>query len=237
MSGQLLQTLLNQEFGRRLVCDGVVGPKTLADLDKLNPGEYNLLELMLSMKGVNMAATLTGDRNFRIPKYNYLTAQKCNELVEKACKLVGFSSDYAPVFQDFLRMEATQREENGVPCYYVLSRSPAGARGLMQMQLGAWIDARKVALDLDKPLDIGEYEQNVYFPGNNIVGGLAYALIGVKLLREAGMPVNRETLYLCHNQGPYIWERDKYGKFRGPKAKYLVGQSREARMLAKKYFG
>ena len=237
MPSKLLQTLLNQEFGSSLVCDGVVGPKTLAALDVLNRAQYDLLEVMLSMKGVDMAAALTGDKSFRVPDYTHLTIQDCNELVEKACKLVGFSDDIAPVFQDFLRMEATQREVNGVPCYYVLSRSEAGARGLMQMQTGAWVDARKTMLAKDESLDIGEYEANVYFPGRNIVAGLAYAMIGVKLLRAAGMPVNRETLYLCHNQGPYIWERDKYGKFKGPKAKNLVKQSREAKALAKKYFG
>ena len=237
MSGQLLQILLNQEFGCNLACDGVIGPKTLACLGQLDPAEYNLLEMMLSMKGVDMAAALVGDKNFRIPDYNYLTVAKCDNLIVRACKLVGISAGLAPVFQDFLRMEATQREENGVPCYYVLSRSSAGARGLMQMQTGAWTDARRVALALDEPVDIGEYKLNVYFPGNNIVAGLAYAMIGIKLLKEAGMPVNRETLYLCHNQGPYIWTRDEYGRFKGPTAKNLVGQSREAKMLARKYFG
>lgn len=106
MSGRLLQTLLNQEFGYSLVVDGQVGAETLASVDALSFADRGWLEFLLSMQGVDMAKALIRDRGFKVPGYTHLKVTDCNNLVAKACKLVGISQNLAPIFQDFLRMEA-----------------------------------------------------------------------------------------------------------------------------------
>lgn len=220
-----LQTCLN-EFGFRLKPDGILGVKSLTAWQKLTSFEREYVDLTLEKEYGMRSRTVVGERGYAIPDYVYLSKSVCDEMVTRACALLKVSN-MAEIFQDFLRLEAARVTINGEEHYNVLSRN-GRHRGLMQFGEGAWTDARRTAKRVNAKLDIGSYKENVYFPANNIIAGIAYALNNVDIITGYGVEVNGETLYVSHNQGPHIWvkpERIKRGN-----------QSAEVREMLERHF-
>lgn len=210
-----------------LVVDGIIGGKTRRAWDSLLDIEKTNLDSLLEQEHGMKARSVVGERGFGAPNYTYLKKTDCDSIIARACKLMGMP-EFTEVFKEFVRLEAVPVRINGELCYDVFSRN-GRHRGLMQFSEAAWADARRVALSKSKTLDIGTYRDWVYFPANNIVAGIAYSIVSIRSLIKNGVEVNGETLYLSHNQGPYIWE--DAGKLK------IKGQSAEAKLLIEKYFG
>lgn len=225
--GVALQKAINA-FGGTLVVDGKPGSATIDALNALDRLDRLMLDNML-IKEIGMGArnAVVGERGYTVPPYNYLRKQDCDVLLVKACRLLGVSQ-LAETFKDFLYMEAGQRIVRGEVYYNVLSRN-GRSRGLSQFQPPAWSDARKKALEINPDLDIGSYEEGVYLPANNLVACVAYTLGNIEIMQDRypEVPINGETLYLSHNQGPHFW--------RTLKGINISGQSRTARPLIAKY--
>lgn len=210
-----------------LVVDGIIGDKTrrawesLLDVEKIN------LDSLLEQEHGMKARSVVGEPGFGAPDIAHLKKTVCDVIVERACKLMGMT-EFTEVFKEFVRLEATPVRIEGELCYKVFSRN-GRHRGLMQFSQPAWNDARKVALSRSKALDIGPYREWVYFPANNIIAGIAYSIVSIRSLVKNGVDVNGETLYLSHNQGPYIWEDASKLK--------IERQSAEVKLLIEKYFG
>ena len=225
----VLQSKL-KKFAPDIAVDGLVGMQTRAALAELSIADRVWLDFELEQETGMASKAIIGERGFKTPDYQYLKKSECDSLIGRACRALGVEQ-YAAVYCDFMYREAGKRRAGGEIYYDVLSRSGnsrGSARGLTQFQPAAWIDARAKALSMNSKYDIGEYEEGVYFPANNIVACIAYSQLAIKLMVETyNIPVNGETMYLAHNQGPHFW-------------KTMVptnqsGQSAEARALIKKY--
>lgn len=225
----LLQTKL-QELGQETAIDGVVGSQTLGSLASLSLVDRIWLDFELEQEIGMASKAIVGERGFLIPDYQFLKKSDCDAYIARACRAMGVEQ-YAAVYCDFMYREAGKRRIGGEICYNVLSRSgnsSQAARGLTQFQPPAWEDARPIALQMNSKCDIRGYKEGVYFPANNIVACIAYSQLAIKLMVETyNIPVNGETMYLAHNQGPHFW--------RTMKPKNFSGQSKEARMLITKY--
>lgn len=220
-----LQRSLN-EFGFGLTVDGVLGRKSLYAWQELTQFERDYIDSTLEKEFGMRSRTVVGERGFAIPDYVYLSKSVCDKMVTRACALLRVS-DMSDIFMEFLRLEAARVTISGEEHYNVLSRN-GRHRGLMQFYEGAWEDARRTAKRVNAKLDIGSYRDNVYFPANNIIAGIAYALQNIDILAGYGVEVNGETLYISHNQGPHIW-----GKPEKLKSK---NQSPEVREIIARYF-
>lgn len=225
--GFTLQRAMIDQCRCDIIADGIVGHKTRLAWDSLLDVEKFNLDLMLEQEHGMKARSVIGERGFGAPNFSYLKQTDCDQIIERACKLMGMP-EYTEVFEEFVRLEAIPVRIGGNICYNVFSRN-GRHRGLMQFSEGAWKDARRVALAVSRTLDIGEYRDWVYYPANNIIAGIAYSIVSIKSLLKNGVDVNGETLYLSHNQGPYIWEDASRLK--------IKGQSAEVRQLIDKYFG
>lgn len=210
-----------------LIVDGVVGDKTRRAWHSLLDVEKTNLDSLLEQEHGMKARSVVGERGFGAPNFVYLKKTDCDEIIARACKLMGMP-EFTEVFKEFVRLEAIPVRIGGELCYNVFSRN-GQHRGLMQFSQAAWTDARRVALSKSKTLDIGAYRDWVYYPANNIIAGIAYSIVSIRSLIKNGVEVNGETLYLSHNQGPYIWEDASKLK--------IKGQSAEAKLLIEKYFG
>lgn len=223
--GAGLQAALN-EFGFNLKPDGIIGLKSIAAWQSLTSFELEYVDSTLEKEFGMRSRDVVGERGFAIPDYVYLSKAVCDKMVERACVLLKMR-DYSDVFKEFLRLEAAKAVIDGEVHYNVLSRN-GRHRGLMQFFDGSWEDARRMAKRVNAKLDIGSYRDNVYFPANSIIAGIAYAIQNVEILAGYGVEVNGETLYVSHNQGPHIWgkpERLKRGN-----------QSPEVKEILEKYF-
>lgn len=225
--GFTLQRLLVEHCQCDLVADGIVGKKTLLAWNSLLDLEKDFLDQLLEQEHGMKARSVAGERGFGAPNFVYLKETDCDQIIERACKLMSMS-EFAEVFKEFIRLEAVPVRIQGELCYNVFSRN-GQHRGLMQFSPAAWEDARRVARSVSSSLDIGAYRDWVYFPANNIIAGIAYSRVSIKSLIKNNIEVNGETLYISHNQGPYIWEDASKLKLRG--------QSAEARAMVAKYLG
>lgn len=225
----LLQTKL-KKFDPEMAIDGNVGGQTLGALASLSLVDRIWLDFELEQEIGMASKAIVGERGFKTPEYQYLRKSDCDSLIKRACRALGVEQ-YAAVYCDFMYREAGKRRIGGEICYNVLSRSgnsANSARGLNQFQPPAWVDARSKALQMNSKYDIGDYKEGVYFPANNIIACIAYSQLAIKLMVETyNIPVNGETMYLAHNQGPYFWEDFSTTNF--------SGQSKEAQLLITKY--
>lgn len=220
-----LQAALNQ-LGLKLVVDGVVGMETRKAWQMISAFERDFIDDSLIEEYGMRSRDVIGERGYAVPDYVYLSKSVCDKMVERACKLLRMS-EYSEVFKEFLRLEAARVTIGGETHYNVLSRN-GRHRGLMQFYDGAWEDARRTAKRVNAKLDIGNYRENVYFPANSIIAGIAYALQNIDIMAGYGIEVSGETLYVSHNQGPHIW---KY-----PEKLKRANQSAEVQEVIERYF-
>ena len=225
----VLQTKL-KKLGQDLAVDGDAGMMTYSCLANLSIVDRVWLDFELEQEIGMASRAIIGERGFRVPEYQFLRKSDCDALIYRACRALGVEQ-YAAVYCDFMYREAGKRRIGGEICYNVLSRSgnsPGSARGLNQFQPAAWKDARAEALAMNSKYDIGEYKEGVYFPANNIIACIAYSQLAINLMVETyNIPVNGETMYLAHNQGPHFWKTFRTTNY--------GGQSPEARSLIDKY--
>lgn len=226
MSVRALQEELNDLFGSRLVVDGVLGSKTLLAYDTLTRSDRVILEIELLARGVDLMATVFTDKDgFRHPGYLFLRRSDLEKLVSRALDVID-QEDLEDIIMGFIDLEASSIVRGGDRLYRVTSKND-NARGLMQFYSAAWSDARAEILRVNADVDIGEYKDNVYFPANNILAGVGYALMAIRTLKRKEIEVNAETLYLTHNQGPGFWQSLSPINF--------DGQSRKVQALIRKY--
>lgn len=173
-----------------------------------------------------MAKTIfTDGQGFRHPGYIYLRRSDIEMLVSRACDLVD-RPDLVGTILGFIDLEAASTMRGGERLYQVTSKN-GSSRGLLQFQESAWSDAKAKVAELNDDVDIGDYKLNVYFPANNILAGVGYTVIAAEIMSKKGVPVNAETLFVSHNQGPYFWNTLEATNFKG--------QSPAARRLILKY--
>lgn len=205
---RVAQTLL-RAVDPKLELDGFWGPRTDA--------AYSAAPESLK---ASVRSHFAADRKVMPTTGRWIPASEANSMVESAAQRLALS-EYANAFKTFLQREARRKTIDGVDSYDVNSRN-GRSTGLMQMQPGAWFDAKK-RVDPSLP----DFAEGVYDPATNIRAGIAYAKLNIPSIQKSGWPVNGDTLYLAHNQGA--------GYFRGNHVTAFDGQSREVQNLIRRY--
>lgn len=168
---------------------------------------------------------LNGGGGFTLPDLLFMPKDQVERLALELCSLNG-REDMAPIMNYFTAHEAEIATVNGEIFYNCLSTN-GSSRGLTQFQPPAWEDSRKYLRKIGSFIELGDYVKEVYFPASNLLACLGYLLLNESILLKLGVPVNAETLYLCHNQGTGFFSK---GKITGYK-----GQSAEVRAMIDRY--
>lgn len=150
---------------------------------------------------------------------NYIDLTSVYAMIDQAAAQLGVS-DMAEAVKGFVRLESPIK--NGKVKVNAVNGS---SMGIFQFQKAAWKDSGAL-LDKRGIRHESDYSKGVFQPNENVLKGVAYAVLNARQIRAAGAAVSAEHLYLAHNQGAGFFTRG-----------YVTGydlQSNEVRAMIKK---
>lgn len=182
----------------QLVVDGWWGTFTNGVYATAEPAVKQAVDVILLAAGTNAELLLSATRTLTsagdAAGDGWIPIEQAEALIDRAVQMDGGDAE---LMRRFLRVEAAKRTVNGTLMVNAKSVAPNGFyRGLYQMGVDAWAEAKKRVEDLDNYLSAFDAWQNTRAAN-------AYIKVVQDQARAKGYKgvFTPEVLYALHNQG------------------------------------